>query len=596
MARVTAPWNLRLTAVFEGPDRLTDAAVFQGRRFVGAEASGVGSNVRADGTSIGIDGGGWETDDLASVALNAPAMVGDLWFNLADATLGLWQVERGARGCVATRLGSIADSVPGHIAIGPWPSYTAGYAVAHLWYQDTCPAHGAAIWEVIDGELSDVGPEDMDECMALHVVGDWLYAAGRVAGELSEYGLWAYDGTDWYSWAEWDQSYGRPNDLWDVDGDVYIGATGAYRHLIGSIDETGDGVYVSRGCDVAGVATFVSGTGAGARIMDARGRLVAANVGEGSNVESLAGRGYVVNRRAAGQLALSRVDFPGRRLMDMAAWTGEDVPVELVRYKNRLFACHDDGEGSPRVLGFDGSSVEFADAQTWRVDKAQSGDPVIAVGRLLQDLGGLYYGVGQVVLETTDQVLLTELTHECADGTGESPELGELRHECAREVGIVRLDSVTHECGDGNGDSPELGSVAHECMTWDGEGVTPTLDSVEHECAGGEAVALDELVHECKDGVAGPGAGEAIVFVTATLDSPVRQMRIVTSEPLSGDWRAICRIDREALDVDAWESYEAAPLNANWTPTQEGTAVRVGIIGPWGEGREPGVCVNFLRE
>ncbi len=587
----------RMIGAFPGPDRLTDVCEYDGAVYVSAEGS-YQVDGYVDGTGvefIGINNCGVLTEYPETLRFRRSG-VG--WIPVVGSgmyvSLPVRQLELTRLGYVGVRQASWEGLADGQyvsegmtdvaFAAVNWGLHVAVGAVA--------PAtEGKCLYTLADGEWTDASPEGMTQIYCLESFGGHLYAAGQ--SELDEQVLLRYDGSEWLEIATVDHEI---RDLAVVDG--------ALRAICGSR------VFELRNWTLEQVAAYGGdkGTGTGhvgnellEMVRTPQGEPISAAGIGAQGIGELGGRAYVVSGLETQQL--SWVD--GHNLRPVAGWSAEDMALDAVAtHHNRLWLFGDDGVGAPELASFDGRQFAAAEPGSWRVDRVREGDLAYAVGRYLQRMENgenvWWDGYGQVVLMSSDGVMLDSLAHECSDGLsdGESPELDSLAHECQEEDNPVRLDGVTHQCSDGEGDSPELESLAHECMINGGDPASaPALESVAHECESvDEAERLDSLTHECADEEQGPGETEEVVFFVLTLDSPGQMLRIVTGQPLSADWRAIVRYDDGGADVHAWSTYEQAPLNTDFSPQQTGIELRVGIIGPWAVDNAPDVHIQVRRD
>lgn len=93
------------------------------------------------------------------------------------------------------------------------------------------------------------------------------------------------------------------------------------------------------------------------------------------------------------------------------------------------------------------------------------------------------------------------------------------------------------------------------------------------------------------------GEGEGVLWLTVDDDErPAVAVRVVTDWDMADEagLRCLVRADGEALDVDAWGSYQAFKPGADTYLEQPGHHLRVGIIGPLAQD-PPHVRVDVLR-
>lgn len=93
------------------------------------------------------------------------------------------------------------------------------------------------------------------------------------------------------------------------------------------------------------------------------------------------------------------------------------------------------------------------------------------------------------------------------------------------------------------------------------------------------------------------GEGEGVLWLTIDdADRPAVAVRVVTDWEIEDEagLRCLVRADGEALDVDAWGSYQAFRPGADTYLEQPGNHLRVGIIGPLAQD-PPHVRVDVLR-
>jgi hypothetical protein len=463
-----------------------------------------------------------------------------------------------------------------------------------LWIGDAAP-DGYALYDVTEGTWEPVDIGGLASCQAMCESDGYLWVAGTF--DNGEGLLCRYDGTDW---VEDCGAELRMVALFDVDGVLHgltSGTTGrCYRWINWQWAEVempqlvvGKGGLAGVGVD--GRAWWTDG----AYVSGEHGEQIAVSNGQAA-LAGLAGKVLTLaDDVETGLQGLQWVDGGGVR--SLAMWGAEDATLDnLVTWRNRVWAFGQLGS-APKVLRHGGRGTTFAEPGPWRIDRAREGWVAIALGRILSTTG---LSIGQVVLETCDAVRLDDLAHEWSDGTGTSPRLDSLTHEWSKGPdNRPRLDSLAHEWSDGTGASPRLDSLTHEWR--DGTGASPRLDSLAHEWedtdgADGGGPRLDEVVHEWADAVQGPG-DELVRFVVLDGTATVLAVRVCVEETLSqiGDWRCIMRLDREDMDVDAWDSYEEFEIGRNHVPGQIGTELRVGIIGPWATERDPGFRVDVRR-
>jgi hypothetical protein len=512
-----------------------------------------------------------------------------------------WLIESGAK--IArlrlTSQGYVAEPVPAGdpCADGIYGDPVTAWPLWRwmLWIGDAAP-DGYALYDVTEGAWDALDLPGLASCQAMCESDGYLWIAGTF--DNNEGVLYRYDGSTWVEDAAPNQTE-RMVALFDVDGVLHgltSGTTGrCYRWQNWAwVEMEMPQLVVGRG--------GTAGVGVDGRAWWTDGEMVSGEHGEQIAVRNgqaamagLAGKVLTIAESVqSGLQGLRWVDGGGAR--SLAEWSAEDAILDnLVVWRNRVWAFGQLGS-APKVLRHGGRGTVFAEPGPWRVDKAVGGWVAIALGRVLTESGS----IGQVVLETCDAVRLDDLAHEWSDGTGTSPRLDSLTHEWSKGPdNRPRLDSLAHEWSDGTGTSPQLDSLAHEWR--DGTGASPELQALTHEwqdtdvgTAGGPR--LDELVHEWADAVPGPG-DDLVRFVVLDGAATVLAVRVCVEETLSqiGDWRCIMRLDREDLDVDAWDTYEEFEIGRNHVPGQIGTELRVGIIGPWATERAPGFRVDVRR-
>lgn len=580
---------LSLLAAYAGPDRLVDCCVYEGRVFVaaGGGAEWAPGNMRVvGGQAIGIAGGAWWTTeadprvqiddrdvlDQHALEINVPRL-SEL------VALGcVWRCVAGRYGYELQQAEGLGDGV--YVV---WLGSGAPTGGMLCWIGPSAPAtEGHAIYDVDDTAWSPTAPDGMVSCRALAVSGGVLWAAGTRAGG---YVLAAYDGT-WF----WQTESPELLSLWDVDGLIYgVGGAGCYRWKNWALEQVA-GHTGFRGASAAGEPIWIGGNNSLTWWRDGDnvwgpGRRVTLSP-PARDIRRYAGRTYVVTDGELGWI-------DGARARSVVGWDGA-VLDNLTAYQNRLYAMGE-LDGAPRMLEFGGARSCWVDAGRWRIARMVPGARTVAIGTPPG-------GVGQVVLQTAWGVRLDDLASEWADGSGASPRLDSMASEWSKGPdNRPRLDSMASEWADGTGASPQLDEIETAWSDGSGDG-RPELGAVttEWQDIGGEGdggvVMLEGLATEWADAIAGPETGEYVVFVTDQFEGAVTGVRLVLDEPLSVEWRAMLRLDREALAVDAWDSYEALPVNVSHVPEQTGSDLRIAIIGPWADVRCPGIRVQVRTD
>lgn len=574
---------LSMLAAYAGPDRLVDSCVYEGRVFAAAGAGAGGDSSAATrvqpGTGyrmIGI-GSNWLHVDSPDTVVHWDPRWGDL--TLAGVSVAELATYGYARRCALGRYGYALEDVA-VVTAGPYGLGEGAWTEPlGVWVGGSPPAGtGYAVLEEIAGEMVPVGPAGLLSCRSLLSHDGLLLAIGATAGTATD-ALYCYDGSTWRVLS--DIAHGIQH-LFAVDGVLHgVGATGCYRwhNWQWELVATGAGL---RGVDAAGIAWWVGGA-----LSAHSGRaMTAALPSAGHDIARYGGRTYVV---AAGGLVWLD-DARGRNVL---TWDGPELD-NLVVHQNLLYALGE-LDGAPMMLEFGGVRAGWVDAGRWRVSRVAPGTRPVGIGTLPG-------GMGQVVLQVGRGVRLDDLAHEWADGSGASPQLDALGTEWSKGPdNRPRLDSVAHQWSDGSGVSPQLDSVETSWSDGSGDG-RPELGAVttEWQDIGGEGeggvVMLEALATEWADAIAGPETGEYVVFVTDQFEGAVTGVRVVLDEPLGTDWRAMLRLDREGLAVDAWDSYETLPVNVSHVPEQTGTDLRIAIIGPWADVRCPGIRVQVRTD
>lgn len=579
--------GLRMVAAYPGPGTLGASARFQGRRYVG-----VGETVKtytsdslqtgdAGKTVVRLGSDEWWTDDpdpsIRSVGLGGLSEIGATGLRMSEHQV--WEVALGPQGYVR---GDAAEAGGGGFAEGHYR--VRGVQELDVWIGEALPAaYGEPLQDVTEGAPAALSGHGLQWITGMCVSGDRLWVTGEDAGGVAK--VMGWDGADWI------EAVGAPDLLWvwDVAGVLHgCGVRGCWKMANWQWEALSwGGQGGAFGIAADGKARWIGSAVAGWTVYYPEAPVVIAG-GTRFGLIGRGGRAYVVQDSQGGLYGephqeLAWID--GAQARGLVKWRKSGATLDnLALWANRLWGFGVNADGTPVRLRLSSGTANIEEMGPWRIDQAQ-GDPMLAIGRLrglvTAPTGGT--GIGQVVLEASGEVMLHSLTHEASDGTGETPELQELRHEAVLvPTPPVQLDSIAHEASDGTGDTPELWEIVHEGR--DGTGDTPELWEIVHEAIEIPAtgtVALRELIHEAAQGIPGPGVGEYVRFHRCQARGNVDMVRIALSEPLSEDWRAIIRLDRQGMDVDAWDTYEDCPLMANHSPAQTGSYLEVGIIGPW---------------
>jgi hypothetical protein len=589
--------GLRMIAAFPGPGRLTCAATFGGRRYVGVgeETAGLGPDrVRAEETGCSAEdlgGDHYWTDD-------PDPLIG---YDVSTSEAGRMRIERRFMHMRAWAGGLklVSDTGQGYVgkavvageegfADGHYLVENLDLETLHVWIGAAPPAWaGNCVLDVTEGTLEPVEFDGASTLSGMCVSDGRLWVCGE--DDDGDPVLQGWDGATWVNVPD----APRLTWLWDVDGALYgAGDDGCY--VLTNWQELRVGEPGTFGVAVDGKARWMQyGAIMGWRVL---GGLVQIAVRNGARfgLVGRGGRAHVLQDAAElggglyGEPHQELAWIDGASARGIVKWRKSGANLDnLATWANRLWGFGVNSDGAPVALRLGSGTARIAECGPWRIDQAaeQAGGMLLAVGRQPDRIVGPP-GVGQVVLETCGEVMLHELRHEAADGTGETPVLRELSHEAVIvPTPPVMLEEIVHEASDGTGETPVLRELTHEGS--DGTGDSPEVWEIIHEAivvddGSLSGATLEDLRHEAATGVPGPVEGEHAWLLECQARGNVDMVRILTQEPLGEDWRAIMRLDRQALSVTAWDTFEKVPLGENYSPAQVGSYIEVWIIGAVG--------------
>jgi len=586
----------RLVASYPGPDWLVQSALYDGKRFaccvveVPGEPGIIGGIALAPKHCQTLEHDPMIWEDFVGIAAfgsrrgRARAMSEFIWRPVLE----------GPRGFYA---GEVYTPGEGGFPDGHWVGGDVGKLIAHVWIGAAPEAAGFALYDVTDGSWTPVAQDAMASATGMCVAGGYLWVAGR--GEEGGGALLRYDGTDWVELLPGV----RVEALFEAGGELHgLNSDGCFVWRDWSWQQIAVGGG-QMGCEVDGKAAWLL---EGSNAMASGGELyregmLAISAGDARGLAGYLGRAWTLVEDGS---RLAWADGAGLR--KIVRWEAEEARLDcLARYRNWLWAFGETGgevalggallpTAEAKALAF-GTSAGFVEAGPWRVDVPTTvgdGEGLIAVGRLVRE------GVGQVVIEASDDVRLDSIVDEASSGTGETARLDEVRDEWrVAEPASPTLDELTDEASSGTGDSAELDSITDEASS--GSGESASLDSLSDAWevfAGADAAAgsLDEIADEFS-WLPGPVAGEMVRFYVKDAGAPVAMVRVAIAGMLGGDWRALARVGDDLDAFNAWGTYEEVELGANHAMGMVGNVLRVAVVRKEGVTGTPLVEIGYRR-